>query len=124
MICLKCAEITVHELSIAENIVEIAVAHLQGNGSAAVKEIELEIGTLSGIEIDALTFAMDAATKNTPLQHAEVRILRVQGRGCCNACAAEFDMEDFFSPCPACGGFDSTTLQGEEMRVKSLLVQD
>jgi len=114
----------VHELSIAENIVEIAVASLKGNGRAVVREIELEIGTLSGIEIDALTFAMDAATKHTPLQHAEVRILTVQGRARCNACAAEYDAADFFSPCPACGGFDSTTLQGEEMRVKSLLVQD
>ncbi|MBE0644745.1 MAG: hydrogenase maturation nickel metallochaperone HypA [Bacteroidetes bacterium] len=113
-----------HELSIAENIVEIAVAHLQGDARAVVQEIELEIGTLSGIEIDALTFAMDAATKDTPLQQAAVRIITVQGRARCNACAAEFDVEDFFSPCPSCGGFDNTTLQGEEMRVKSLLVQD
>jgi hydrogenase nickel incorporation protein HypA/HybF len=114
----------VHELSIAENIVEIAVAHLERDGSSAVREIELEIGTLSGIEIDALTFAMDVAVKNTPLEHATVRILPVQGRVSCNACAEEFDVEDFFSPCPSCGGFSNTVLRGEEMRVKSLLVQE
>ncbi|MFA6233441.1 MAG: hydrogenase maturation nickel metallochaperone HypA [Bacteroidota bacterium] len=113
-----------HELSIAENIVEIAVAHLRKDGGTAVTEIELEIGTLAGIEIDALTFAMDAATKNTPLQNAEVRILTVQGRLHCNVCGVEFDAEDFFLPCPSCGGFDNTALKGQEMRVKSLLVQN
>ncbi len=113
-----------HELSIAENIVEIAVSHLRRDGGSIVKEIELEIGTLSGIEIDALTFAMDAVTKNTPLQNAEVRILTVQGRLRCDVCSVEFDVEDFFSPCPSCGSFENITLQGEEMRVKTMLVQE
>jgi hydrogenase nickel incorporation protein HypA/HybF len=114
----------VHELSIAENIVEIAIARLWADGGSAVKEIELEIGTLSGIEIDALTFAMDIATKNTPLQNAEIRILTVQGRLRCDICSVEFDANDYFTPCPSCGSFENLTLQGEEMRVKTLLVED
>jgi hydrogenase nickel incorporation protein HypA/HybF len=113
-----------HELSIAEHIVEIAVSHLQRDGATSVREIELEIGTLSGIEIDALTFALDVVTKNTPLHDANIRILRVEARSRCNACGNEFVMEDFFSPCPACGAFDNTVVQGEEMRVKSMLVHE
>ena len=117
-------ERTMHELSIAENIVEIAVGSLPGNGDAVVEEIELEIGVLSGIEIDALTFAMDVVVKRTPLEHAAVRITTVQGRASCNLCGAEFDVEDFFTPCPSCGSFNLDILQGEEMRVKSLLVKE
>jgi hydrogenase nickel incorporation protein HypA/HybF len=113
-----------HELSIAEHIVEIAVDSLPGHGSPVVEEIELEIGTLSGIEIDALTFALDVVMKNTPLEHATVRILRVQGRLGCDLCGAEFDVEDFFAPCPSCGGFRNSVVRGEEMRVKSLLVKE
>lgn len=113
-----------HELSIAEHIVEIAVDALPADSGVTVREIELEIGTLSGIEIEALTFAMDVVMKNTPLEHAELRILRVQGRGGCNLCGAEFDMDDFFTPCPSCGGTNCDILRGEEMRVKSLLVND
>ncbi|MBR9978899.1 MAG: hydrogenase maturation nickel metallochaperone HypA [Bacteroidetes bacterium] len=115
---------TMHELSIAEHIVEIAVTHLQRDGASRVREIELEIGTLSGIEIDALTFALDVVTKDTALRDATVHIQRVEGRSRCNSCGEEFAMEDFFSPCPSCGTFDSTVLQGEEMRVKSLLVHE
>lgn len=117
-------ERVMHELSIAEHIVEIAVDALPANSSATVREIELEIGTLSGIEIDALTFAMDVVMKHTPLEHAELRIITVQGRASCNLCGAEFDMNDFFTPCPSCSGTNSDILRGEEMRVKSLLVND
>jgi hydrogenase nickel incorporation protein HypA/HybF len=114
----------VHELSIAENIAEIAIDHLRKDGGSVVKVIELEIGTLSGIEIDALNFAMKVVMRNSPLQNAEVRLIIVQGISRCNACGREFDMVDFYTPCPDCGSFDNRLLQGGEMRVKSLLVQD
>ncbi|MDX9759203.1 MAG: hydrogenase maturation nickel metallochaperone HypA [Bacteroidota bacterium] len=113
-----------HELSIAEHIVEIALEHLPAHDGATVKEIVLEIGTLSGIEIDALTFAMDVVMKNTALENASLRIERVQGRARCDSCTEEFDLEDYYSPCPSCGGFESTVLRGEEMRVKSMLVEE
>lgn len=113
-----------HELSIAQHIVEIAVDALPANSGATVREIELEIGMLSGVEIDALTFAMDVVMKHTPLEQAELRILTVEGRASCNLCGAEFDVEDFHTPCPSCGGFNCDILRGEEMRVKSLLVND
>ncbi len=89
-----------------------------------MRVIELEIGTLSGIEIDALKFAMEVVMRNSPLQNAELRLNLVQGRSRCNSCETEFDMAEFYTPCPACGSFDNTLLQGGEMRVKSLLVQD
>ena len=113
-----------HELSIAEHIVEIALEHLPANDGATVKEIVLEIGTLSGIEIDALTFAMDVVMKSTALEHATLRIDRVQGRARCDSCAGEFDLADLYSPCPSCGGFGNTVLRGEEMRVQSILVEE
>lgn len=113
-----------HELSIAENIAEIALDHLRKDGGSAVKVIELEIGMLSGIEIDALNFALEVVMNNSPLQNAEVRLVIVQGHSVCNACGKEFDLMDFYTPCPDCGSFDNRLLQGGEMRVKSLLVQD
>lgn len=113
-----------HELSIAEHIVDIALEHLPADGDGKVKEIALQIGMLSGIEIDALMFAMDVVINGTPLEHATVRIERVHGRARCDLCALEFDIEEYYSSCPSCGGFEHTVLQGEEMRVLSLLVEE
>ncbi len=113
-----------HELSIAEQILDIATDHTAREGVASVREIELEIGTLSGIEIDALTFALDVVTKNTVLDGTKVTIIDVPAKARCESCGEEFLLEDYFSPCPACGAFQSETLQGQELRVKSLIVDE
>ena len=63
-----------HELSIAINIVEIATEEAKKANVSSVLEIELEVGTLSGIVIDALEFAMDEAIKNSVLQNAKIKI--------------------------------------------------
>ena len=113
-----------HELSIAEQILDIANEYSERENVKAVQEIELEIGSLSGIEIDALTFALDVVTKNTVLHDAKVTIIDVPARARCESCGHEFLLEDFFSPCPECGAFQTETLQGQELRVKSLIVND
>lgn len=113
-----------HELSIAEQILEISTEYAEREGVSAVREIELEIGTLSGIEIDALTFALEVVTKNTVLHEAKVTIIDIPAKARCLACGGEFPLEDFFSPCPSCGAFESETLQGQELRVRSLLVDE
>lgn len=57
-----------HELSIAMNIIDIASEQAKINNFSVIDEIEIEIGTLSGVEIDALKFAMEIATKKQYLK--------------------------------------------------------
>ena len=73
---------------------------------------------------DALTFALDVVTKNTVLDGTKVTIIDVPAKARCESCGEEFLLEDYFSPCPACGAFQSETLQGQELRVKSLIVDE
>lgn len=113
-----------HELSIAEQIVDIAREYSERENVSSVREIELEIGTLSGIEIDALTFALDVVTKQTVLDGAKVTIIDVPAVARCEACGAEFLLEDFFAPCTECGEFRNTPIRGQELRVKSLIVNE
>ena len=54
-----------HELSIAMSIVDIAAEYAARDNAKCVTEIEIEVGTLAGVVIDALDFAMEAAIKNT-----------------------------------------------------------
>ncbi|MCD4679746.1 MAG: hydrogenase maturation nickel metallochaperone HypA [Bacteroidales bacterium] len=112
-----------HELSIVMNIVEIVEENLQQSGAKAVTEIELEIGSLSGVVIEALEFALEEGIKNTILEHARKNIIKIPGRARCNKCSHEFDVDDLFTPCPECSSFDSTIMQGEELRIKSIVVE-
>ncbi len=109
-----------HEFSIAVGIVDIAVEHAEANGARKVNEVELEIGELSGVIIEAMETAMESAVKGTLLEGTAVTIHQIAGRARCNACGAEFGIQQFFDPCPHCGEFGPEVISGKELRVKSL----
>ncbi|MBK7406595.1 MAG: hydrogenase maturation nickel metallochaperone HypA [Saprospirales bacterium] len=111
-----------HELSIVQSIVDIAEEQVRKAGAVTVDSIELEIGTLAGVEWDALDFAWQAAVPRTVLANAERIVQRVPARARCSNCQAEFELPEWFAPCPDCGETLSNLLQGRELRVKSLVV--
>lgn len=111
-----------HEMSIAVSIVDIAGAEAEKAKVNAFSEIVLEIGALSGIEIDALELAMKSACKGTVLNDAAVKINHIPAIARCKQCGIEFPVDHVFSVCPGCGQFDLEILQGKELKVKSLVV--
>jgi hydrogenase nickel incorporation protein HypA/HybF len=112
-----------HELSIAMSIVDIATAETSRAGSSRVIELELEVGDLSGVDTEALEFALEVATRQTVLEHAHVNIHQIAAEADCNVCHHRFPVEDLYTPCPVCHSFDSRLLCGNELRVRSLLVE-
>lgn len=111
-----------HELSIVLSIVDIAGEQVRRAGAARVDRIDLDIGTLAGIEFPALDFAWSAGVRHTVLERAERHINRIAGRARCMDCGHEFDTDELFVACPACGEYLIEVIRGKELRVKSLVV--
>jgi len=111
-----------HELSIVMGILKIAENETAKAGAKAVELIELEIGTLAGIEFDALDFVWPAAVKNTVLEKAVKKIDIIHAKGKCMECDAVFPLDHTYDPCPKCNNYLKGILQGKELRVKSLEV--
>ena len=111
-----------HELSIAMGIVRIAENEIAKANLKKVEVIELEIGTLAGIEFEALEFVWPTAGKNTVLEHAVKKINIIKAKGKCIDCDTEFDMEFIYDACPNCSSNFKGILQGKELKVKSLEV--
>ncbi len=109
-----------HELSILENIVDIAAYELKRSGGLSIETIELEIGTLSGVEPDALEFAWPEATQHTVLEKTRKIIRYIPGQARCQACGALFDLPYIYQVCPKCGSYHKDVIQGKELNVKSL----
>ncbi|MDZ7614177.1 MAG: hydrogenase maturation nickel metallochaperone HypA [Flavobacteriaceae bacterium] len=109
-----------HELSIALGIVKIAEQEIAKSGNKHIEAIELEIGTLAGIEFEALDFVWPMAVKDTVLENAEKKIQIIQAQGKCIDCDNIYHLENIYDPCPKCGSFFKSILQGKELRVKSL----
>lgn len=113
-----------HEMSIAISIVDIATEEAQKANAKSFSEIVLDIGSLSGIEIDALEFAMDSACKGSVLDSARFKINHIQAVARCNNCGKEFEVDNVFSICPDCQQYDLDVFKGKEMKVKSLVVKE
>ena len=112
-----------HEFSIAMNIVDIATDYARKEKAVVVKEIEIEVGALSGVVLDALEFCMDAATKESILEGANMNIYGVPGKARCRSCLHEFMIQDLYSVCPLCSTPAPEIIEGGELKVKSLLVE-
>jgi hydrogenase nickel incorporation protein HypA/HybF len=113
-----------HELSIAQSIISTVENSLPEGFSKNVLSVHLSIGKLSGIEIEALTFAFDIIKKESLLKDAEIDIETINGIARCNDCNNQIEMNEFGIPCPSCGGFSFEIIQGKEMKVTSVEVED
>lgn len=111
-----------HELSIVMGIVEIAEEQMKKENAHRIEQIELDIGTMAGIEFEALDFAWDAGVRNTVLSDAERHINRIEAKARCLDCGTEYIVHEPFQQCPACDGYMNEFMQGKELRVKSLVV--
>jgi hydrogenase nickel incorporation protein HypA/HybF len=107
----------VHELSIAEAVVDIAARHA---GGRPVKVIELKVGHLRQVVPSALEFAFELVAQGTVLEGAELRMEEVAARGACRTCGADTPLPDFPLCCRRCGGFDVEVTRGEELLVDAL----
>ena len=113
----------VHEMSIAESVLQIIEDKSRTDGYTRVKTVWLEIGQLAGVETESLRFCFDAVTRDSIVEDARLEIIETAGQGWCMECACNVPVSARFEPCPYCGGFQVEVTGGEEMRVKELEVE-
>src|SRR5579864_4124422 len=111
----------VHELSIAQSVVEIACRHA---AERRITQVTVRIGHLRQVVPSALSFSFTIVAQGTPAEGAELVIEPVPALGLCRRCGAESRLEMFPLQCGACGAFDLRIVAGEELVVDSLLVEE
>lgn len=112
-----------HEFSLAQNIIEIVEEAIEKNDAGKVSSIELEIGTLSGVEIPALDMALESLQPGSVIDGAEIVKQIIQGKAQCLNCQHEYNPDDYFTVCPECGSLRAEIIKGKELRVKSITAE-
>ena len=111
-----------HELTIAQSIVELAENVAFEEKADSVQSVVIEIGALSGVVIDALEFAMEIITKNTMLEFAKINYLKIKGKANCVNCNFQFETNNLLALCPKCNEANFKIIDGKQLRIKSLTV--
>ena len=112
--------VIVHELSIMQSALSVALDQAQKAGALRVHSIRLRIGALSGVVPEALEFAFEALAPGTMAEGAKLAIEPVPARFWCDACSREFQSNDMFADCPDCHRPSGELRAGREMEVASL----
>ncbi|MGH7135270.1 MAG: hydrogenase maturation nickel metallochaperone HypA, partial [Pirellulales bacterium] len=93
-----------HELSIAQCLVDSACDAAQREGSQRVTRLLARIGVLSGVVNEALRFSFDLAAEGTACQGAVLEIEEVAVSVLCPKCRAPSQLADCWRfVCPTCG---------------------
>lgn len=111
-----------HEMSLAEGVLQIVEDAARSQGFARVRAVRLEIGQLSSVETEALRFCFDAVVRDTIADGARLEIDAVPGAGWCMQCCDTVPLPALYEACPRCGSYQVQATVGTEMRVKDMEV--
>ena len=117
---IPCTVEPMHELSIMQSALSMALDQAQQAGAVRVHTIRLRIGALSGVVPDALEFAFEVLTPGTLAEGSQLAIERVPARFWCRTCTQEFQSDDMFAECPGCHRVSGELRAGREMELASL----
>jgi hydrogenase nickel incorporation protein HypA/HybF len=112
-----------HEMSLAENMLQIIEDAAHKQNFTRVKTVWLEIGKLACVEQEAMRFCFDVVIKDTVADGAKLEIIEIAGQGRCTQCGCEAQIAALYEACPSCGSYTIRVLSGEAMRVKELEVE-
>ena len=112
-----------HEVSIMEDAVRMAVEAAKKAGASRVLALRLRVGTLSGAVPEALRFAFDVVCRDTIAEGASLEMESVSAAGWCPVCRAEFKCTDFISECPRCHNPNGELRRGRELEIASVEIE-
>ena len=110
-----------HELSIAENMLEIIESHRAEKGFKRCNSLTVRIGLLSAVDEQALRFAFEALTEGGPHQGAVLEVEKTFPQAKCS-CGCSFEVTDLLYTCPRCGAVTAELSGGDDLNIVQLEV--
>lgn len=113
-----------HELAIAQRVIDTAVALLPAD-AYQVAQLRIQLGALAGVSKDELAFGFEVMSKQTPCADARLEIEEMPALVHCPHCDLDFSViEATQLLCPSCGTPAVLVLQGKELLLTSIEAGD
>jgi hydrogenase nickel incorporation protein HypA/HybF len=113
-----------HEIGIANSILEAVLDEATRRAAARVHRIGVRIGVLAGVDADALRFCFEALTRDTDLAALELEIELCPRIHHCPACGAEFAVVDYEFRCPQCEEEKTQFVSGDQLELAYMEIDE
>lgn len=120
-----------HELSMANSMVDAILTTAKTNNALKVTEAVLEIGEMTMLNPEQLRFMIDILRKDTILEEAEIIIHMIPIEIECDNCGfkgetrTEENMDHLMAvaKCPKCDKTNVHIIQGQECNIKTIKIE-
>jgi len=112
-----------HELSITQNLLDLALRHARQAEATRITRLHLLIGDLSSVVDDSVAFYWDIISKDTLAEGSQLVFKRVTARMRCRDCGQEYEIEPGTLACAHCGGAHVIPIAGTEFQLESIEIE-
>jgi hydrogenase nickel incorporation protein HypA/HybF len=113
-----------HELSITESLLEIALRHADSAGAKCISDLYLVIGELSSVVDESVQFYWDIIANETIAEGAKLHFQRVPTEILCLDCDTKYHPTNNQMACPNCDSIHVQILSGEEFFLEAINVEN
>lgn len=113
----------VHELSITQSLLELALEHGEAAGARRVTDLHLVIGELSSVLDGCVQFYWDMITEGSMASGSRLHFRRVPARMRCQDCGTNCALGEIQGVCPGCGSARLQVTAGDEFFLDSIDIE-
>jgi hydrogenase nickel incorporation protein HypA/HybF len=112
-----------HELSVTESLLKIAVGHAEKANAKQVTDLHIVIGDLASMVDESIQFYWEIIAKGTIAEQATLHFRRVPAELQCKTCSSKYYPTDKELICPNCHRVGAKIIAGEEFFLESIDVE-
>lgn len=109
-----------HELSVTQSLLEIALQHARSAGASQITDLHLVIGEFASIVDDSVQFYWDMISEGTIAEGAVLHFQRIPVLMHCLDCDHTFEPNKNELLCPVCAGINLHLQKGDEFYLESI----
>ena len=109
-----------HELSLAQNIIDIVGETTKSTNGQKVKYVRLKIGEMSNVLTDSLIFGFESLIEGTKLDGAKLLVEEIPTKFFCKKCRKETQLSELTINCSFCSSSDVEMISGNELTITEL----
>ena len=112
-----------HELSVTQQIIDIALEKAKTAKAEKITKINLVIGEMTGIVDDCVQFYFDFLSKDNIASGTTLSFKRIPMQVRCRKCGFSFSPDKSLWSCPQCNQWDVEVVAGREFYIDSIEVE-